>query len=404
MNKEAKPDNLLKAKAALILDQPFFASLLLSMPISEDNSIATLATDGESIIYNAEFLSNLSVNETIFVLAHETLHCALMHMYRRNDRDLNKWNIAADHVINDTLDRENVGSMPEGALLDHDLIKQGNGTAEGIYNVLPDNPDNSKGDSDQSQGDGQPSQGQGNGDQDSDQSSNYPSAGQPGGALDQVNDASNDPAENAEKESEMRVKVLQAANAAKMAGKLSAGLKRLVGEATETRTDWRAILRRFLSERAKVDYSFARPKRRFLADDLYLPSLTGEKLGKIVIAVDCSGSISESIIAEFESEIKAIIEDTSPTSIDVLYFDTEILRADHFELDDEFIIKPTGGGGTAFSPIFEYIEKEALEVSACVVLTDLCCNDFGEPPICPVLWASTDPGDVPFGETVLIKE
>lgn len=381
-------DNLTKAKAALILDQPFFASLLLSMPMVENNSIPTLATDGESIQYNDKFLKSLSLQETIFILAHETLHCALMHMYRRNERDPNRWNIAADYVINEILVNDDIGSMPEGGLLDSDLVDKGNGTAEGVYKLLPDNPENKKGN--KKGNDKGPSQ--------------YPGAGQPGGALDQVNDASNDPAKNAEKEAEMKVRVLQAANAAKMAGKLSAGLKRLIGESTETRTNWREVLRRFFSERAKIDYSFARPKRRFLADDLYLPSLTGEKLGEIVIAVDCSGSISDSIIAEFEKEIKAIVEDTKPSKVNVLYFDTEILNTDSFEFEEEIKINPIGGGGTSFAPIFEYIEKEALDVSACVVLTDLCSSDFGEPPSCPVLWASIESGKAPFGEIVFIKE
>lgn len=365
--------NLLKAKAALILDQPFFASLLLGMPITEDASIKTLCTDGESIRYNPEFLETLSLPETVFVLAHETMHCVLQHMHRRGNRNANRWNIAADYVINDTLSRERVGIMPKGALLNSALVVDGGGTAEGVYNLLPET-DDSKG------------------------------PGDDGGALDEVQDAGKDAAEIAAKEADMRVKVVQAANAAKMAGKMSAGLQRLVSEMTATRTDWKSVLRRFLTERAKVDYSFARPKRRFLADDLYLPSLTGEKLGEIVIAIDCSGSIRGEILNTFAAEVKAICEDTAPAGVKVLYFDTEILRADSFEADESVSINPIGGGGTAFSPIFDYIDRENLAPSACVVLTDLESSDFGNAPGCPVLWASIAPGSAPFGETVLIKE
>jgi len=65
-------------------------------------------------------------------------------------------------------------------------------------------------------------------------------------------------------------------------------------------------------------------------------------------------------------------------------------------------IKPHGGGGTAFSPVFEYIEEHGIEPIAIVFLTDLCCDDFGNEPNCPVLWVSTDEGTAPFGEVVLM--
>ena len=55
--------------------------------------------------------------------------------------------------------------------------------------------------------------------------------------------------------------------------------------------------------------------------------------------------------------------------------------------DDEPVISPHGGGGTAFSPIFKYMQEKDIDPVACVVLTDLCCDDFGDEPAYPVLWA-----------------
>ena len=37
---------------------------------------------------------------------------------------------------------------------------------------------------------------------------------------------------------------------------------------------------------------------------------------------------------------------------------------------------------------------------AVVFLTDLCCDSFGDPPDCPVLWVTTERGTAPFGEIV----
>jgi predicted metal-dependent peptidase len=364
---------LTKAKAALILDQPFFASLLLNMPIVEDKSVKTLATDGDRILYNPDFMAKLSLPETVFVMAHETMHCVFQHMFRRGTKNHNKYNIAADYVINDLLVKEKIGVMPDGCLLDANLVKAGNYTTEGVYALLPDSDEN-KG------------------------------AGDAGGALDDVNDAANDQAGMAQKEAEMKVRVIQAANAAKMSGKLSQGIERLVKNMVATKTDWKSILRRFLSERAKTDLSYAKPKRRFMADDINLPSLIGEKMGGVVVAIDCSGSVDDKLLEVFSNEINKIVSDVIPAMTHVVYFDSKVLRQDSFSPDDSVKISACGGGGTAFSPIFEHIDANDLQPVACIVLTDLQCNDFGSPPGYPVLWASTLEGTAPFGEIVLIKE
>ena len=368
--------NLVKAKAALIIDQPFFASILLGLPMVEDTKIPTLATDGNEIRYNPDFVAKLPLGEVIFALAHETMHCVFQHMHRRETRNPAKWNIAGDYVINDLLVREKIGTMIAGCLHNPSLVAAGGNTTEGVYKLLPDSDEGKKPGADHGRG----------------------------GALDEVSDAGKDQAEIAQKEAEMRVKVVQAANAAKMSGKLSGNLARIVGEATASRIDWRAILRRFLSERAKTDLSYAKPKRRFMADDIYLPSLTGEKIGGVVVAIDCSGSINDTLLKLFQSEINAIISDVMPSMTHIVYFDSQVLKRDSFEPGQTIELKPCGGGGTAFSPIFRHIEENALQPVACVVLTDLECSDFGFCPDYPVLWAATAKGSAPFGETVLIKE
>ena len=367
--------NLTKAKASLIIDHPFFASILLGLPIIEDKTIDTLNTNGEEIRYNPDYVASRDLSGTIFDLAHETLHCVLMHMHRRGSMEPNKFNAAADFVINDLLVNEKIGSISPNYLYDPALVKQGGGSTEGVYKILPDSYSEKK-------------------------------AGKKGsgGSHDEVTDAGKDQAETAAKEADMRVKVVQAANAAKMCGKLSAGMARIVGEATESRIDWKAVLRRFMSEKAKVDLSYAKPKRRFMADDILLPSLTGEKMGEVVYAVDTSGSIGEELLRVFSGEMNSIKSEVNPSRIHVVYFDSSVVKHDTFESDDELRVSPCGGGGTAFSPIFRFIDEQGINPVACVVLTDLCCDDFGPAPAYPVLWASTHRGSAPFGETVFIRE
>ncbi len=257
--------------------------------------------------------------------------------------------------------------MPSGGLLDSKLVEAGQGTTIGVYNLLPKETEDK-------------------------------SAGQDGGALDSVKDAGQDQATISQNQSEMRVKVAQAKNAAKMCGKLSGNLERLVDEILKPRVDWKIVLRRFLNTKAKNDLSYSRPKRRFLAEDIYLPSLVGEKLGSIAVAIDCSGSVDQVLLDQFSSEIKSIFSELKPDKIEVIYFDSEILKTEVFTKNDEIKIEPLGGGGTAFSPIFDYLNKQDESPIACVVLTDLCCSDFGIEPKYPVLWATTYLEDAPFGE------
>ena len=382
-------DTLSKAKAQLILDHPFFASLLLALSMHEDKSIPTMATNGDWIKYNPDWVATLTLHEVVFVLAHEAMHCAMQHMDRRNSRHQMKWNIACDYAINQVLFDDRVGKMPKGGLLDSKIYQQGNGTAEGIFKLLPEpepQPQSGKGNGQSGQGDG------------------IPGPGEPGGPLDDVQDSSDDPAERASKEAQRKVDIEKAKNAAKACGKLSQGLKRLIDEALKPKVDWRSVLRNFFTQRAKIEYTFAKPKRRFLADDLLLPSLTGESLGPIVVAIDCSGSIGPRELSAFAAEIKSIVEETHPAECHVVYFDSEVCHHDTFLPDDELHIEPHGGGGTAFSPIFRYIEKQAIEPVACVVLTDLECDDFGQEPGYPVLWATTHREDAPWGAVVRLRE
>jgi predicted metal-dependent peptidase len=185
-----------------------------------------------------------------------------------------------------------------------------------------------------------------------------------------------------------------------MMGKMSAGLERLVGEILNPKVDWRVVLQNFVEKARTDERSFARPNRRFLSQGLYLPSITGESLGEIAFAVDCSGSIGQDEINQFASEIRTVMEDCRPTRIHVVYFDSEVSHYESYGPDDALDIRPHGGGGTAFSPVFRYLDEHGIEPVACVFLTDLYCHDFGDAPNYPVLWVTTDRTEAPFGEVV----
>lgn len=372
-----------QARARIVNRHPFFATLVLKTPMIEDRSEETAATNGRRIKYNPDFVASLNddgngVDYTIFLTAHEIGHGFLFHNFRRGARDANRYNKACDYVVNQMLVDEKIGRMIPGALYDPDLFARGGGTVEGIYNLLPEETEEEK----------------------------KNGKGKPGQALDNCEDASLDPAEFAELEADTQINVVQARNAAKMMGKLSAGLERLVGEIIKPKVDWKEVLRQFLTIKSKVSYSFARPKRRFISQDLFLPSLQGERMGWIAVAVDCSGSVDDKTIGIFGGEINGIHGEAKPEALKVLYFDAEILgNIVTYGPDDQIELKPRGGGGTDFRPIFQTIAAMDVPPVACVVLTDLY-GEFGdEPSEYPVLWASITKDKVaPWGQTVFVDQ
>ena len=365
---------LSKAKTALILDHPFFGNLAMNMPQIITDAVPTAATNGKHILYNPDFCKGLNNDNLVFLIAHEVMHPALDHITRVGERDPERWNYAGDTVINPMLVDEGIGTFIDGGVMDRDLLKQGGGTTDGVYNLLPPQPNGGGG---------------------------YGNEGQ-GKSFDELQPYEGSPAEVEQLKSEWKVKVAQAAQAAKMMGKLSAGLERFVGDLLQPRVNWRDVMNRFIVKQRNEDRTWSRPNRRFLSQGMYLPSISGEALGEIVFSIDCSGSIGEEELTQFASEIIKVFQDLSPKKIHIVYFDSEVCHYDCFE-DEEPVIKPHGGGGTMFSPIFQYINDNDIEPVCCVVLTDLCCDDFGPEPSYPTLWVSNHKGDAPWGEIVYME-
>ncbi len=372
---ETKAGEMLgKAKAALVLEQPFIASLLMNLPMVCSWSIQTMATNGKRYMYNPSFVVNMSQDEVKFVLAHEVMHCVFAHMYRRGNRDHKTWNVAGDYVINNLLITDKIGSMPKGGLHDPSIVARGNNTTDGVYNIVNQEREEGKGGAGVSHGNGE--------------------------TLDDCEDATGTESEIAEQQAETQVRVAQAAQAAKMCGKLSAGMARFAGQALKAVVSWQDVTRRFWTSSAKVEYTFARPKRRFIDQDLYLPTLSGDQLGVVVVFIDCSGSIGPDDLGAFGSEITVLRNDCAPQRLHLVYFDSSVCHHDVFERDDELHIEPHGGGGTAFSPLWKFVEEQGIEPVCGIVLTDLYCNDFGDAPGYPVLWVTTGATEAPFGEVV----
>lgn len=208
---------------------------------------------------------------------------------------------------------------------------------------------------------------------------------------------------DAEQQNDWQVAVAQAAQAARMAGKLPAHLEKFLGDLQRPTVDWKALLRRFVQDAAKNDYNWRQPNRRFIAAGLYLPRLYSEELGPIVIAQDTSGSMwSDRDLRLCASELRSIIEDCQPSQTVLYYADAAIAASRVFERGEPFEFAPKGGGGTSFVPVFEEVAKSGLEPLCLIYFTDLQGTFPSEPPPYPVIWLTVDKGTAPFGEILEI--
>jgi predicted metal-dependent peptidase len=388
-----------KARTALLLDHPFFGTLLFRLKSRESNRVPTMATDGVSLFYNPDFVDTLTSATLAGVLAHEVMHPALQHHVRRAGRDPRRWNEACDYAINPLLIEAGL-SLPEGVLVDSRFRGM---SAEQIYARLESleqpQSDNQDGQTPDANG------GPGDGDQGQVERGSQEVPVTEGG-IGQVLDAPPPDAETPsieEQERDWSVAVHQAVTLSRQAGKTPAGLARTLEGAAEATLDWRELLHRLWSETTPADFSWARPNRRHIWNGLYLPGVVRDGAGEIAIAVDCSGSVNGRVLRLFEAEIRSIIEGQRPQRVHVLYFDAAVNRADTYECGESVHLAPEGGGGTEFGPCFDWLEEHGIRPQTLIFLTDLYGGFPDMAPEYPVIWASTGSNHAPFGSVVSMQ-
>lgn len=355
-----------KAKVSIVTQHPFFASILMKRQLIEDETIPTAAVDQRGQIYiNPVWFDTLSVDEIVFVLAHEIGHVIGQHATRRGTRNAKKWNIAGDAWINDMLKASGIGQPINGCV---DMPGSKDETVDEIYNKLPD-------------GDGEG----------------------PGGTGDDIIERGSPlTSEEATRiDAETRVEIAQAAQAAKAQGKMPTALAKIIADLIDPGTPWHEILERYMTSYTRGDYTWSRPNRRF-ADIAYLPS-TGKvaEMGEVVIQVDVSGSISKKELAYYNGHMSRIIEQCNPERVHVLYVDTGVCKHQVFEQGEEVTLEFYSGGGTDMEAGFDFIAKEGIDPEVFVCLTD-GYTDFNvaNAPSYPVLWCISSDIVAPYGENI----
>jgi predicted metal-dependent peptidase len=386
----AKVTVIERAKTALVLDHPFFATLLLRRPLIESKSVPTCGVDARGqVYYNPEWVEQFKVEQLVFILAHEVMHMVYQHVPRVGDRDKQIWNIAGDAVINDLLKESKVGEWP-GQGVDYPPMDVGgvmtramDRTADAVYNELMQKVSQNGG---RGKGKGQGSQGCGH------------DTGNIGDDLIEGEQLSPDEAQAVE--AEIRMAVAQAAQAAKVAGNMPGALAKIIAELLEVKTPWYEILEKYMTDLVKGDYSWARPNKRYTSAGFYLPSHgTVPKMGEVVVQIDVSGSISRQELNYYNGHLKRIISQCNPEKVHVLYTDTQVQRHDIFECGQEVDLEFYSGGGTDMPAGFAYCEQENIDPEVFVCLTD-GYTGWGSKPAFDVVWCISSKQEAPYGTNI----
>ncbi|CAK0758466.1 conserved hypothetical protein [Gammaproteobacteria bacterium] len=399
---------LSRARTSLVLDKPFIGALVLRLPMvaADPRWCRTTATDARTFYYNPDYIAALTSSQIQFVLAHEALHCALLHFARRLHRNRQRWDQACDQAVNPLLVRDGLHPAP-GWLVMENFFGM---TAEEIYPYIEENNtnelmDSHVYDSDDSQSRGQPFNGEMQQEQE-DAGEKKQHARHEETTAARHGAPRPPPLGAAECEAltiQWRQRLAGAVELAHQAGKLSGDMARLVEHLLQPQLPWRMLLARYLSATARDDYSFQRPSRR--EGPYILPSLRSGQLN-LVVALDVSGSITDTELREFVSEINAI-KGQARARVTLHACDEQLAS------DGPWIFEPweslslpsslQGGGGTSFLPIFDWLAHCDHAPDLLAYFTDAQGPFPPREPTYPVIWLIKGKSGVPWGTRIQLN-
>lgn len=386
-------DKIISARVRLLLNSPFFGNIATRLQVVDASEwVPTAGTDGKYLYLNVDFVNSLDRKELEFLIGHEVLHCVYDHFGRINGRDKQLWNIAADYAINLDLVDQKIGTI----ISRDDItpcydIKYRDMSADQIYQLLADDKNSKQmvhnfdvhitGD-----GDGK---------------------GDPTGKTGPIPMSKS---ERAQLSDEIKQAVIEAVKAS--AGNCPKAVKRMVSDLIDSKVDWRTFLNASIQSCIKNDYSYVRPSRKSsgMSGNIIMPGHNYDDTVDVVFCIDTSGSISQTMLRDFLSEVKGIMEQFADFKLTGWCFDTATYKTHTYTPEtinelDEFNIE--GGGGTDFMANWEFMKDSDFVPNQLIVMTDgYPCGDWGDDTYCDTVFLIHGNTDIvaPFGVTCYYTE
>lgn len=390
--------NLDRHLISFLQDNPFFAELSRHIQKSPTKDLPTAGvtfnekTDELCLYWNPDFFASLTPWEVRGVLTHEYYHLVFGHLYGRRRKPAKLWNVATDLAINSIImDAAKAGSgparlsgdrpLPEFCLLPGVMPKHPEGreytdeekaampladiisklplmkSSEWYFNkIKEDLPPPPEG-------------GEGGG----------------GGGLDSFDDHDGWDAVPDEQREYVEGKVKAAVEkAAKHAdsqsngwGNIPAEMVEAIRKSVSSVINWRNVLRQFVGSlvRGGRSTSIKRINKRY---PYIHPGVKRGYEAKLLIAIDQSGSVDNTMLAEFFAELGSL---TKKVTIDVVPFDTVALEKDVYtwRRGSDVPAKRVRGGGTDFNAPTKFANdpKNRGRWDGMLIMTDGECDAPG---------------------------
>lgn len=356
-----------QTKAKLLIEQPYFGTVAAMQKAKLNEDIQIFQSTPTHFEYNDDYLEYINDDELAFLMTNSAMHHALGYDTRKEGRLDWMWTLAQDYAINSLLVNNGL-SIPSG--LNYDESFDGM-SAESIYNIL---------------------------ELDAEADKHTPK---------ETNHIRHEKMDEVDLPDENPIDAMheQAIEKIKQQGDLPLGIELVIPKVYEGQISWRDELYTVIENSFKFDYRLSPPNKRYLADGIALPSLSGEIM-RLVVCVDSSGSIDENTLSEFLGEIESIINSFENFEIDLLIADAKV--QEHHVLYPGDILEYTikGGGGTRFDTTFEYIDKNLNAPKLVLYFTD-AYGTFGEyEPDYDLIWILTNDANpnIPYGRKLYLKE
>jgi predicted metal-dependent peptidase len=422
-------DEISRATFALLLKEPFYAHVLAGMPreVSDRTATAAVAWDGQQVrlIVNPDFFNEfLTAPQRVAVLKHEILHVVFRHLFRGKDRDQEIDNLAADLVVNQLVAPL---KLPQGVVtLDAfpDLKLEPNQTVEQYYAILINlyrqmcragyaDGQNSGGDQQGTQT-GPKSETVESDSPTDDGWADSTSAPQSARAIARflgdrsrgdhdlwtVDDGSQTMTAGRYAAGNVILRARE-----RMLPHLGAGLpaevlteiKRILAE-RQPKVDWKRMVRIFCasSGRSRIRHTIKRISKRYGTR----PGIKVQRLQRLAIVIDTSGSITQKDVEEFFVEVHAVWK--TGASVVIIECDAAVHRTYEYRGKTPTSVK--GGGGNDCDPAFRWIAQNG-SFDGCLFITDGYVPTPTVRPNCKLLWVISEGGsteELPFGPTVRI--
>jgi len=157
----------------------------------------------------------------------------------------------------------------------------------------------------------------------------------------------------------------------------------IIEEIVAPKFDWRGYIRRFTGVSTKVfTKKIRRKENRRFSDN---PGLKIKMKQHMLLAIDTSGSVSDSELQEFMGEIHHIYK--VGVDVTVVQCDTSIRSIEPYKGKHE--INVAGRGGTEFDPVLDYYNANQKKYTSLVYFTDGECYTSVKPRN-RVLWVLSE--------------